>query len=449
MDEGHQIRNPKAKMSQAASTLEATSRWVLTGTPIVNTLKDLYSHVKFIRMTGGLTEFEIFNSTLIRPLKNGDSQARMLLQALMATLCLRRMKTMKFIDLKLPNLTIHRYAVKFLPHEQERYDAFKSEAKGLVAAAKAKKGDHTMTHLLEVLLRLRQTCNHWKMCGDERVKKLLELVGSNEVIDVTNVANRKALQDLLQVQIDSQEECPVCLDSLKNPVITACAHAFCRDCIERVVQTQHKCPMCRAALADNDQLVEPAANFGEGDEVDPDIDPEVTSSKIEALVKILKASEADPDVKTVVFSQWTSFLDLVQAQLLRNDLNFTRLDGKMNSTRRDLAIESLNTDASCKIMLASLSVCSVGLNLVAANQVILADSWWAPAIEDQAVDRVHRLGQTRDCKVVRLVIEGTIEDEVLEIQAKKRTLASEAFGEKVKREERRAGTLGDIERLLG
>ena len=406
LDEGHQIRNPKAKMSQAACALEATSRWVLTGTPIVNTLKDLYSHVKFLRTSGGLTEFDIFNSTLIRPLKNADPYARKLLQALMSTTCLRRLKSMDFIDLKLPNIAFHKYPVKFLSHEQEKYDAFRSEAKGLVEAAKAKKGDHTMTHLLEVLLRLRQTCNHWKMFGDERVKKLLALVDSNEVVDVTNAANRKTLQDLLQIQIDSQEDCPVCLDSLKKPVITACAHTFCGECIERVVETQHKCPMCRASLASAEQLVEPASNFGEGDEIDPDIDPETTSSKIEALIEILKASESDSDVKTVVFSQFTTFLDLIQTQLVRHGLNFTRPDGKMNPTRRDVAIETLNTDPACKIMLASLSVCSVGLNLVAANQVILADSWWAPAIEDQAVHRVHRLGQTRDCKVVRLVVEG-------------------------------------------
>lgn len=451
LDEGHMIRNPRAKMSQAACTLEAKSRWILTGTPIVNNLKDLYSHVKFLRLSGGLTEFEIFNSTLIRPLKNGDNNARLLLQALMSTICLRRMKDHKHVDLKLPDITFHKYAIKFLPHEQERYEAFKAEAKGLVEAAKAQKGENTMTHLLEVLLRLRQTCNHWKMVGDARIQKLLELVEGKKIVDVMNPANKKTLQDLLQLRVDSQDECPVCLDSLKTPLITACAHTFCQDCITRVIETQHKCPLCRESL-DTSSLVEPGAGIGEGDEPDLDIDPDTTSSKIEALLKVLQASEADLNVKTVVFSQWTSFLDLVQAQLSRHGLGFTRLDGKMNSTRRDAAIESLNTDSSCKIMLASLSVCSVGLNLVAANQVILADSWWAPAIEDQAVDRVHRLGQTLKCKVVRLVVEDTIEDEVLEIQAKKRKLASEAFGEKDagnKRKEQRANTLRDIERLLG
>ncbi|KAK5046215.1 hypothetical protein LTR84_008358 [Exophiala bonariae] len=450
LDEGHQIRNPKAKMSQAACALEAESRWILTGTPIVNNLKDLFSHVKFLRLSGGLAEFDVFNSALIRPLKYNDQHARTLLQALMSTMCLRRMKDMKFVDIKLPEISFHKYVVKFLPHEQERYDAFKNEALGMVEAVKAQSGDNTMTHLLEVLLRLRQTCNHWKMCDEERVKKLLSLVDENKIVDVMNPANRKALQDLLQVRIDSQDECPVCLDSLQDSVVTACAHSFCRDCISRVIETQRKCPLCRADLS-ADSLVEPSAGMGEDEEADVDIDPDTTSSKIEALVQVLKAAEGDATVKTVVFSQWTSFLDLVQVQLTKHGLNFTRLDGKMTSTARDVAIESLNTDDSCKIMLASLSVCSVGLNLVAANQVILADSWWAPAIEDQAVDRVHRLGQTRKCKVVRLVVEGTIEDEVLEIQAKKRQLASEAFGEKDgarKRKEQRAGTLRDIERML-
>jgi SWI/SNF-related matrix-associated actin-dependent regulator of chromatin subfamily A3 len=455
LDEGHQIRNLKAKMTIAACSLRASSRWVLTGTPIVNSLKDLYSHVRFLGMSGGLSEFEIFNSILMRPLKNGDSNASLLLRALMSSICLRRMKDMKFIDLKLPELIFHQVPVKFFPHEQERYDAFSAEAKGVLEDVKVRKsnGTGTMTHLLEILLRMRQVTNHWKLVGEDRIKNLLELIEENKVIDITNEKNRRALQDLLQLRIDSQEECPVCMDTMREPVITACSHAFCTECIERVIETQHKCPMCRAELADNKTLVQPSAGLGEsrGEDAVLEIDPETTSSKTEALIQILKASNAEDNTKTVVFSQWTSYLNIVETQLIKHGLNFTRLDGKMPAARRDAAIETLNSDPSCKILLASLAVCSVGLNLVAANNVILCDSWWAPAIEDQAVDRVHRLGQKRDCKVLRLVVEGTVEEEVLAIQAEKRKLAATAFGEKdggKKRGAQQSQTLQQIQRLL-
>jgi SWI/SNF-related matrix-associated actin-dependent regulator of chromatin subfamily A3 len=99
-------------------------------------------------------------------------------------------------------------------------------------------------------------------------------------------------------------------------------------------------------------------------------------------------------------------------------------------------------------LLASLSVCSVGLNLVAADTVILADSWWAPAIEDQAVDRVHRLGQTRPCTVWRLVMEDSIEERVLTIQAEKRKLVGKAFQEKEKSGKEKTTRMGDILKLL-
>jgi SWI/SNF-related matrix-associated actin-dependent regulator of chromatin subfamily A3 len=94
----------------------------------------------------------------------------------------------------------------------------------------------------------------------------------------------------------------------------------------------------------------------------------------------------------------------------------------MPAHRRDASLRALENDDDTTIMLASLGVCAVGLNLTSANQIILSDSWWAPAIEDQAVDRVHRLGQKKDCRVFRLVVEGTIEDNVLSIQQDKRKL---------------------------
>ncbi len=452
LDEGHIIRNPNTKSTLAATNLMAHSRWVLTGTPIINNLKDLFSLVRFIGLTGGLERLEIFNSILIRPLNQGDPNASLLLQALMATICLRRKKEMKFVDLKLPELTQYTHTIDFLPHEREKYEALQAEAKGLLTNVKRSQNNggkvqDNYRHLLEMLLRLRQVCNHWKLCG-ERVTSILSELESQKVVDLTP-ENRRALQDMLQLSIESHEDCPICLDNLHNPVITACAHAFGYECIERVIETQHKCPMCRAELLDLDSLVRPTVEMGESAEQE-DIDVDTTSSKVEALMEILKASGKKAGTKTVIFSQWTSFLNIIQAQLVKHGYKFARIDGTMRATQRDASLVALETDPECTIMLASLAVCSVGLNLVAANQVILADSWWAPAIEDQAVDRVHRLGQTKPTTVWRLVMNDSIEDTVLKIQAEKRKLMMTAFQEKTGKRAKEGSTarMGDIERLL-
>lgn len=124
LDEGHTIRNPRSKGALAACNLRSGSRWTLTGTPIINSLKDLYSQVRFLRLSGGLEDMAVFNSTLIRPLSREDPDARLLLQALMATICLRRRKDMNFINLRLPPLTSRVFRIKFYAHEEEKYDMF-------------------------------------------------------------------------------------------------------------------------------------------------------------------------------------------------------------------------------------------------------------------------------------------------------------------------------------
>ncbi|KAK4964870.1 hypothetical protein LTR66_012223 [Elasticomyces elasticus] len=451
LDEGHIIRNPSSKGAAAVTAVMAESRWVLTGTPIINSLRDLYSLLRFVGITGGLERLEIFNSVLVRPLKGGDSAGAVLLQAIMTTFCLRRRKEMSFVDLRLPELSEYVHRIKFLGVEREKYDALQAEAKGQLQTFKDQSGakaNQAYNHLLETLLRMRQVCNHWQLCG-ERVSKLMQMLESQKTIDLTP-ENRKALQDMLQVSIDSHEDCPVCLEALHVPVITHCAHVFGKDCITRVIETQHKCPMCRAKLEDEACLVEPANDIGDAERDDgSNIDLNASSSKLEALVSILQASKKQKGNKTIIFSQWTKFLDIVQARLDRDGFKYTRIDGTMTAPKRDAALHALESDTSCIIMLASLAVCSVGLNLIAANQVILSDSWWAPAIEDQAVDRVHRLGQKKKTTVFRLVMEDSIEERTLEIQKTKRELMMVAFREKSnKRTGGKSARLGDIQKLL-
>lgn len=451
LDEGHIIRNPLTKAAVACSSVSATSRWVLTGTPIVNSIKDLYSMLKFLRISGGLERLDIFNAVLTRPLANGDENAERLLQTLMEAMVLRRKKDMSFVDLKLPEKTEYIHRIDFREDEQEKYDALQAEAKGILhryqdrIAQRTGKVAGEYQHLLEILLRLRQMCCHWKLCGKNRITKLLSIIELEKVLELTN-ENREALQSLLTLSIENSDECPVCLEDLHNPVITTCKHIFGLECIERVIHEQQKCPMCRNSLPEVNQLVRPAIESDSSK--DAFIDIETKSSKTEALMDILKATRKDKKSKVVIFSQWTSFLNVIEKQISDAGFKFTRIDGTMKAASRDAAMAGLDRDPDTRIMLASLAVCSVGLNLVAADTVILADSWWAPAIEDQAVDRVHRLGQTRPTTVWRLVMEGSIEERVLEIQKEKRTLVGKAFREKTK-DNVRVGRLADIQHLLG
>jgi SWI/SNF-related matrix-associated actin-dependent regulator of chromatin subfamily A3 len=124
LDEGHTIRNPRSKGALAACKLRADSRWTLTGTPIINSLRDLYSQIRFLRLSGGLEDLAMFNAVLIRPLSYGDPTGTYILQKMMAAICLRRRKDMSFVNLRLPPLQSHVLRVKFHPHEQEKYDMF-------------------------------------------------------------------------------------------------------------------------------------------------------------------------------------------------------------------------------------------------------------------------------------------------------------------------------------
>ncbi|KAH7114050.1 SNF2 family N-terminal domain-containing protein [Dactylonectria macrodidyma] len=445
LDEGHTIRNSKTKAALAASQIRSKSRWVLTGTPIVNSIKDLQSLVKFLHITGGIEQPEVFNKKITRQLAVGDPSAEALLQALMQDICLRRKKNMKFVDLKLPTKKEYIHRITFRPDEKRKYDALLSEARGVLEEFRARSNSDQngrFQSVLERLLRLRQTCNHWTLCK-ERIDDLLKLLEDQDVV-VLNDKNRGLLQEALRLYIESQEDCAICYDVPTEPVITNCKHVFCRPCITRAIQIQHKCPMCRNHLSE-ECLLEPAPEGAEDDNFDGD----VQSSKTEAMMQIVRATVNNAGSKLIVFSQWTSFLNIVQNQLKLGGIKFTRIDGTMNADKRDRAIHALDNDPDTKVMLASLAVCSVGLNLVSADTVILSDSWWAPAIEDQAIDRVHRLGQTRETTVWRLVMENTVEERVLDIQKEKRELVRKAFKEKdAQGKTAKVTRMADITKLL-
>lgn len=240
-----------------------------------------------------------------------------------------------------------------------------------VSYAFVKRAYPSLPHLFSPHLTLTlPRCNHWTLCKT-RIKDLLALLEDQDVVPL-NEKNCAILQEALRLYIESQEDCAICYDTPTNPVITNCKHVFCRACITRAIQIQHKCPMCRNQLTE-ESLLEPKPESADDEELG-EIDPETQSSKTEAMLQIVQATLKKPGSKIVLFSQWTSFLNIIQAQLENAKITYTRIDGSMNAGKRDQAITALDEDPETRVMLASLAVCSVGLNLVSADTVILSDS---------------------------------------------------------------------------
>jgi superfamily II DNA or RNA helicase len=151
-----------------------------------------------------------------------------------------------------------------------------------------------------------------------------------------------------------------------------------------------------------------------------------TSSKVQTLIEALVTAVADGH-KALVFSQWTKLLDLIEPELTAAGVRFSRLDGS-TPNRGDVTTE-FQTDGGPPVMLISLKAGGTGLTLTAADHVFLVDPWWNPAVEAQAADRAHRIGQDKPVFVYRLVSQGTVEERILTLQDKKRALFEAALGD--------------------
>lgn len=166
---------------------------------------------------------------------------------------------------------------------------------------------------------------------------------------------------------------------------------------------------------------------------------ELPSTKIRHLMKILRRESAD--YKFIVFSVFTSMLDKIEPFLKRANIGFARYDGAMRNDLREASLHKLRNHSGTRVLLCSLRAGALGLNLTAASRVVILEPFWNPVsrssesqeantnnsiqfVEEQAIDRVHRLNQTIDVKIYRLIIKGTVEERIVDLQERKRELAS-------------------------
>ena len=312
LDEAQHIKNPEAQVSKAAHRLPGTYRFALTGTPIENSVRDLWSISQFA-LPGYLGRRQDFAERFEKPLSATDAPAsvRERLHRRLRPVILRRLKSEVAKDL--PEKLEQIIYCDLKPAQQEVYTKLLQESRTSLLEAE---GGRKRMLALTALLRLRQTCCDLRLLG---------------------------MQD----------------------------------------------------IADNDASV-----------------------KADALSELLDEA-IEGGHRVLVFSQFVEMLQLIVPQLVEKQVDFCYLDGQTKN-RGDVVNRFQTKDIP--VFLISLKAGGVGLNLTGADTVIHVDPWWNPAVEAQATDRAHRIGQTRVVTSYKLITRNTVEEKILTLQNKKRAM---------------------------
>ncbi|XP_031703865.1 helicase-like transcription factor isoform X2 [Anarrhichthys ocellatus] len=446
LDEGHVVRNPNAQMSKAVLDLKAQRRWILSGTPIQNSVKDLWMLLAFLRLKP-FDAREWWNRVIQRPVTQGDRAGLQNLQTLVKCITLRRTKGSKVNGRPLVSLPEKRVCVEQVElsqSEREEYELARSEGRNTIARY-VTEGTvlRNYADVLAILMRLRQHCCH---------PDLLAKTSSDLSAAATPAEMRERLIEKLRFVLasGSDEECSVCLDSVNLPVITHCAHVYCRPCIAQVIGTEQetaRCPLCRSEIKASELVEFPQEEMEE--EKSTNSDKWRTSSKVQALMgNLLRLRCEDGSIKCLVVSQFTRFLTLLETPLREHGFSFVRFDGTLSQKKRTQVIQEFQSPAADgpAIMLLSLKAGGVGLNLTAASHVFFMDPAWNPATEEQCIDRCHRLGQTRNVFVTKFIVKSSVEENMVKIQREKQDLVEKAFGSK--NTDRKTSRMDDIKALM-
>ena len=467
LDEAHMIREQATQQSQAICTLFAQRRWAVTGTPVQNRLDDLGALIKFLRIKpfdekGGFTQY------ILSPFKMADPDVLPKLRLLVDSVTLRRLKD----RVNLPSRYDRDVRLKFSEEEQYLYDFFAKDAsrkmEAIAGGQRKSLGGKAYVHVLQSILRLRLLCAHGKELLGEEDLKLTEGMSSMNAIDLDSdtiqaptMTSRQAYDMLSLFRETNTDVCAHCARKVEPKdtgnedgkdetlgYMLPCYQIVCKDCSKELKEIidaksqedRFKCPFCDLTINVNlVQLTQAGVEAAEEAKQMARRNPKnakiigryggphtKTTALVSALLQSKVESRAKPDeapIKSVVFSGWTAHMDLIQIALDDNKIRYVRLDGKMSRSQRNASIDAFRDDPEIPVILVSITAGGLGLNLTAASKVYVMEPQFNPAAEAQAVDRVHRLGQTREVTNIRFIMSDSFEEKMLLLQRKKMNLA--------------------------
>ncbi|KFY36493.1 hypothetical protein V494_05025 [Pseudogymnoascus sp. VKM F-4513 (FW-928)] len=437
LDEAHNIKQRTTGSAKACFALKADHKWCLSGTPLQNRIGEFFSLIRFLdvrpfasyfckqcpcsqlewamdernRCTkcnhNGMQHVSVFNQELLNPIqKYGNfgpgKEAFAKLRLLTDRFMLRRVKTDHSAAMELPAKEIYvdrkffgdeenDFAGSIMNSGTRKFETYVSQGVLL----------NNYANIFGLIMQMRQVADH----PDLILKK--DGAGGQNILC-----------------------CCICDEPAEDAVRSACKHDFCRTCVKNYIASSEEsaatpdCPRCHLPLAID--LEQPEMMQDESAVKKTSIINRIkmenwtSSSKIEALLYDLHLLRSkNSSTKSIIFSGFTTMLQLVEWRLRRAGITTVMLDGSMTPAQRQASINAFMTDPTIECFLVSLKAGGVALNLTEASHVFIVDPWWNPAAEWQSADRCHRIGQCRPCSITRLCIEDSVESRMVMLQEKK------------------------------
>ncbi|OAX82687.1 hypothetical protein ACJ72_02965 [Emergomyces africanus] len=436
LDEAHSIKQRTTSVARACFALRSTYKWCLSGTPVQNRIGEFFSLLRFLEVKpfacyfckmcpcqelhwsqdaekrcthcrhSGFSHVSIFNQEILNPItesrhpedrKAGLEKLRFITDRIM----LRRVKKDHTASMELPpkRVILHNeffgeierdFSSSIMTNTVRQFDTYVSRGVML----------NNYANIFGLIMQMRQVANH-----PDLILKKHAAGGQNVIV------------------------CGICDEPAEEPIRSRCRHEFCRQCAKDYIRSfedggEPDCPRCHIPLSiDFEQPdIEQQEDQVKKNSIINRIKMEnwTSSTKIEMLVyDLFKLRSKKQTHKSIVFSQFTSMLQLVEWRLRRVGFNTVMLDGSMTPAQRQKSIEHFMNNVDVEVFLVSLKAGGVALNLTEASRVFIVDPWWNPAAEWQSADRCHRIGQRRPCVITRLCIEDSVESRMVLLQEKK------------------------------